>query len=389
MSDRSRVRTLAVAVAVVAALLVAQGLFTRHRAFAALQASSAEAAVLAVTTTRPSTGEGKALQLPGTLQPQNEANLYARSQGYVKRLHADIGQRVKAGQVLAEIDTPELDEQLRQARADEANGKAAEELARATATRWQALFDQKLVSRQAMEEKQADARAKRATLDSQGANVARLTQLQGFRRVVAPFEGTVTARNADLGQLVTAAGATNSMGGVAPLFRIASTGALRIYVQIPQAQAPRVKPGMTARLTVPERPDRDYVAKVVRSAGAIDPATRSLRVELAVEDPKGELLTGAFAHVGFSMDGSGGLPRLPVAALIFRGKGAQVAVFGSDGKAQLKPIKIGRDYGTEFEVAAGVGPEDEVVLNPPDSLLDGQALRRVAAQPAEAPKARP
>ncbi len=389
MSDRSRARTLAVAIAVVAALLVAQGLFTRHRAFAALQASSAEAAVLAVTTTRPSTGEGKALQLPGTLQPQNEANLYARSQGYVKRLHADIGQRVKAGQVLAEIDTPELDEQLRQARADEANGKAAEELARATATRWQALFDQKLVSRQAMEEKQADARAKRATLDSQGANVARLTQLQGFRRLVAPFEGTVTARNADLGQLVTAAGATNSMGGVAPLFRIASTGALRIYVQIPQTQAPRVKPGMMARLTVPERPDRDYVAKVVRSAGAIDPATRSLRVELAVEDPKGELLTGAFAHVGFSMDGSGGLPRLPVAALIFRGKGAQVAVLGTDGKAQLKPIKIGRDYGTEFEVAAGVGPGDEVVLNPPDSLLDGQALRRVAAQPAVATTARP
>ena len=374
MSDRSRT-WLGIA-AVAAALLVGQGLFTRHRAFAALQERSADAAVLAVTTTRVSSGAGKSLKLPGTLQPRNEANLYARSQGYVKRLHAEMGQRVKAGQLLAEIDTPELDEQLRQARADESNGRAAEELARSTAQRWQSLYDQKLVSRQAMEEKQTDARTKRATLDAQAANVSRLTQLQGFKRITAPFDGTVTARNTDLGQLVTAAGATNALNGSAPLFRIASTGALRIYVQVPQAQAPQVKAGMAASLSVPERPDREYTAKVVRTAGAIDPSTRSLRVELAVEDPKGELLPGAFAHVGFAMASVGDVPRLPVGALIFRGKGPQVAVVGADGKAVLKPIKIGRDYGTEFEVAAGVGPDEDVVLNPPDSLLEGQALKR-------------
>jgi RND family efflux transporter MFP subunit len=371
-----------------AALLLAQGLFSRHRAFAALQTRSNDSAVLAVTTTRASVGGSGDLLLPGTLLTQNEANLYARSQGYVKRLHADIGQQVKTGQLLAEIDTPELDEQLRQARADEATSRATEELARSTAARWQALFDQKLVARQATEEKLADARAKRAALDAQAANVSRLTQLQGFRRIVAPFDGTVTARNADVGQLVTAAGATNAAGGAAPLFRIASRGNLKIYVQVPQAQSTQIKTGMTASLTLPERPGTRYAAKVLRSAGAIDPGTRSLRVELSIEDPKGELLPGSFAHVAFAIEGGSGLMRLPVGALIFRAKGTQVAVIGTGGKAAFKPVTVGRDFGTEFEVAAGIGPDDDVVLNPPDSLLEGQPLQRAEAKPRD-PSAHP
>lgn len=374
-----RARTVLVVGASVAALLLGQGLLSRHQAFAALQARSADAAVLAVTTTHPSSGGGEGLVLPGTLLTQNEANLYARSQGYVKRLHADIGQRVKAGQLLAEIDTPELDEQLRQARADEGTGRANEELARATAGRWQSLFDQKLVSRQAMEEKLADARARRATLDAQSANVARLLQLQGFRRIVAPFDGTVTARNADVGQLVTAAGATNAANGAAPLFRVASGGRLRLYVQVPQAQSAQVKAGMHATVAVPERPGSRHDAKVARTAGAIEPSTRTLRVELTVEDPAGDLLPGAFAHATFALDGGQGPLRLPVGALIFRGKGTQVALVDAAGKAVLRTVKLGRDFGTEFEVADGVDAADEVILNPPDSLLEGQPVKRIAA----------
>jgi RND family efflux transporter MFP subunit len=383
-----RARTVLLLAGVVAALLVAQGLLTRHHAFAALQARSLSAATLTVTTMRPGAGDRRGqLLLPGTLEAPNEASLYARSQGYLKRLHADIGQHVKAGQLLAEIDTPELDEQLRQAQADLMTSRANEELARATSARWKALFGENLVSRQAMEEKLADGRAKRAAFDAQAANVARLTQMQGFRRIVAPFAGTITARNVDVGQLVTAAGGTqtSTAGATGALFRIASTGPLRIFVSVPQAQAAQVKAGAPAQLLLPERADATYPARVVRTAGAIDPATRTLRVEVAVEDPHGQLLPGAFAQVEFALDGAPGVQRLPVSTLMFRGQGTLVAVVTADSKVSLRPVKVGRDFGTEFEVIAGLDATDEVILNPPDSLLEGQSVRR-AVSPAQDPQ---
>ena len=378
-----RARTVLIAVAVIAALLVAQGLLTRRHAFAALQARSESAAMPTVSTMKPGAGKGQGqLLLPGSLEAPNEANLYARSQGYLKRLHADIGQHVKKGQLLAEIDTPELDEQLRQAQADLATSRANEELARATADRWQALLEQKLVARQAAEEKSADARAKRAAFDAQSANVARLAQMQGFRRIVAPFDGTITARTVDVGQLVTAAGGTptSTAAAAGALFRIASTGPLRIFVSVPQAHAAQLKAGVTAQLQLPERPDASYPARVVRTAGALDPVTRALRVELSVEDPHGELLPGAFAQVGFAFDAAPGALRLPVSTLMFRGQGMLVAVVTADNKVSLRPVKLGRDFGTEFEVVAGLASTDEVILNPPDSLLEGQPVQR--AQPA-------
>ena len=384
-----RARSVLVVAAVVAALLVAQGLIARRHAFAALQARSDSAAVLTVVTMKPGAGDHHGqLLLPGTLEAPNEASLYARSQGYLKRLHADIGQHVKAGQLLAEIDTPELDEQLRQAQADLATSRANEELARSTAERWQSLLEQKLVSRQAAEEKLADGRAKRAALDAQTANVARLAQMQGFRRIVAPFDGTITARTVDVGQLVTAAGGTptSTAAAAGALFRIASTGPLRIFVTVPQAQAAQMKPGLPAQLLLPERPGTAYAARVVRTAGAIDPATRTLRVELAVEDPRGELLPGAFAHVGFALDGAPGAQRLPVSTLMFRGQGTLVAVVTADGKVSLRPVTLGRDFGTEFEVIAGLDAADEVILNPPDSLLEGQPVRRAQAAAQDPPR---
>jgi membrane fusion protein, multidrug efflux system len=394
-----RARGALIIAAIIAALLVAQGLLSRRHAFAALQARSENAALLSVSTVKPGPGDRRGLLLlPGSLEAPNEASLYARSQGYLKRLHTDIGQHVRKGQLLAEIDTPELDEQLRQAQADLSTSRANEELARATAERWQALFEQKLVARQALEEKVADKRAKEAALEGQIANVARLTQMQDFRRVLAPFDGTITARTVDVGQLVTAAGGTptSTAANAGALFRIASSGPLRIFVSVPQAQAALVKSGATAQLLIPERPESPYVARIVRTAGALDPATRSLRVELAVEDPHGELLPGAFAQVGFALNGAGSALRLPVSTLMFRGEGTLVAVVTAANKVALRPVKLGRDFGTEFEVVAGLAATDEVILSPPDSLLEGQPVQRAqptmqarqpppAAQPASAP----
>ncbi len=381
----SRLRAGLIAGIALALALVAYGLTTRHAALTALQARSDRSAVLTVATTRPVGGSAdEVLRLPASLEAPNEASLYARSQGYVRRLHADIGQQVKAGQLLAEIDTPELDEQLRQVEADVATSRANEELSRTTAERWQQLLEQKLVARQAAEEKFADARAKRAALDSQTANLARLRQLQGFRRIVAPFAGTITARTVDVGQLVTAAGSVSGQAagvGSGALFRIASGGALRVFVLVPQSQAAAIRPGQKAQLLLPEQAGAAYVARVVRSAGAIDPQSRALRVELVVEDAGAALLPGAYAQVGFTVPASTTALRLPVSTLIFRGKGPMVAVMTPDNRVDLRPVQLGRDFGTEYEVATGVAANDEVIVNPPDSLRAGQAVQRVSAHP--------
>ena len=381
----SRLRAGLIAGIALALARVAYGLTTRHAALTALQARSDRSAVLTVATTRPVGGSAdEVLRLPASLEAPNEASLYARSQGYVRRLHADIGQQVKAGQLLAEIDTPELDEQLRQVEADVATSRANEELSRTTAERWQQLLEQKLVVRQAAEEKFADARAKRAALESQTANLGRLRQLQGFRRIVAPFDGTITARTVDVGQLVTAAGsvsgqATGASSGA--LFRIASGGPLRVFVLVPQSQAAAIKPGQKARLLLPERAGAAYVARVVRSAGAIDPQSRALRVELTVEDAGAALLPGAYAQVGFTVPANSTALRLPVSTLIFRGKGPMVAVMTPAGLVDLRPVQLGRDFGTEYEVATGVAADDEVIVNPPDSLQVGQPVQRASAHP--------
>jgi hypothetical protein len=380
---RRRLLTVTVVVALAA---VAYGLVARHNAFAAVQRRSAEAAVLSVATTTASRGGGGVLVLPGTLETDNETGLYARVQGFVRKLHVDIGQSVTAGQLLAEIDTPELDEQIRQAEADLANSRAAEELARATAARWQQLLDQKLVARQTAEEKFADAKVRKAALDSQTANVARLRQLQGFRRVTAPYAGTITARGVNVGQLVTAAGAVNaaSSGTASALFRISSAGALRLFLAVPQAQAGLMKAGTTAQVSVPELPGKRYAARVVRNSGSIDPVSRSLRVELAVEDRSGNLLPGAYVQAAFEVEASADVLRLPVSTLIFRGKGTMVAVVTADSKVALRSVQLGRDFGTEYEVVDGLSATDRVILNPPDSLLEGQPVKAVSPEPKPA-----
>ena len=375
--------------------LVAYGLSVRHSAFAALQTRSSNAAVVHVATTRPAPGSSGELLLPGTLEAVNETNLYARVQGFVRKLHADIGQHVTQGQLLAEIDAPELDQQILAAQADRANSRASEELARSTAARYQSLLDQKLVSQQTAEEKFADARVRRAALDSQDANVARLQQLQGFKRVIAPFDGTVTARNAEPGLLVSAAGSVvpGAAATTAPLFRLVSKGPLQLRLAVPQAQAWAVRPGATVRIHVPEQPGAQYTGKIVRDSGSLDAQTRALRVELLVNDPAGKLLPGTYVQAVFDIPAAAGTYRLPVSTLIFRGQGAQVAVLTADNHIALRKVTMGRDFGTEYEIVSGVAIDENVVLNPPDSLLDGQAVQPVQVQSqaasGSAPKAKP
>jgi RND family efflux transporter MFP subunit len=319
------------------------------------------------------------LVLPGTVEAWAEAPLYARTNGYLKKWNYDIGAQVKAGDVLAEIETPEVDQQTRQAEADLAQAQANEQLAKSTADRYQDLFKQHYVSKQDLDDRISNLAAKRALLDSAKANLQRLKETQGFQKIVAPFDGTVTARRTDVGQLVSNGGAG------AELFHIADTRKLRIYVQVPQSYAPSAQPGVDADLRFAEHPDRPYPAKIVRTANAIDPSTRSLLTQLEVDNAKGELLPGAYAEVHLKLPGPTDTLRIPANALIFRAEGMQVATVTPDNKVALKNVTLGRDFGTEVEVLGGVGRDDKLIVNPPDSITADMAVR-VAQESAPAGK---
>jgi len=353
----------------VALLATAWGVFSRLRAAAELRAATAQLAVVSVNVTRPlPSGGGGALMLPGDLQAQTDAAVYARVSGYLKRRLVDIGQSVRAGQLLAEIDAPELDAELRQAQADLASAVTAERLARETAERWQALFEKGMVARQDADDRNADAAAKRAALDAARASVVRLEELAGFEHVVAPFDGVVTARATDVGALISA-------GSGPELFHVAATRRLRVQVHVPESSAAGVRVGARGSITVRDRPAQSYPATVARTARALDPATRTLLVELEVDNRAGELLPGGLADVRLELAGASGALRLPAAALQFGAEGTRVATVGADGRVRLRKIVLGRDLGREVEVLAGLGADERVVLDPPDSLADGDVVR--------------
>ncbi len=375
---RSRARYVPLLAAVVLVGVIAAGLLVRHGARAELERESRAASVITVATMKPARSSNEEdLVLPGSTEGLSEASIYARGQGYVKRVLVDIGSTVQAGQVLAELDTPELDEELRQAQAQHATTRATWTMANSTAERWRKLSEQHLVAQQDADVKMSEAFALRASLDAAAANVNRLRRLDEFRRIAAPFAGTITERNIDVGQLVDSAGAGSESSGASgrPLFRLTSAKQLRIYVQVPQSAAARITAGTPAALSFPERPGKTYDAKVVRTSNAIDRTSRSLSVELAADNAAGELLPGAYVEIGFKLPSEPGKLRLPVASLIFRGGGPMAATLDDQGKIALKKIVIGRDFGTEFEVTSGVGENDRIVLNPPDSLVDGQPAR--------------
>jgi membrane fusion protein, multidrug efflux system len=367
----AKLRHAALLAAVLVIVGALAGLLPRWLRSKALRAETRELAIQTVGVVSPVPGKAAAgLTLPAEIKPLVEAPIYARTAGYLKRYLVDIGAQVKAGDLLAEIDTPELNEELAQVRAQLVQAEAALALAKTTSARWTGLLKSASVSEQEAAEKQADAQLKAATVEAAKANVKRLENLQSFERVTAPFAGTITARGTDVGQLI-------APGSNKELFRLAQTGTLRVFVRVPQAAARGMAPGQIAELTIPELPGRVFPAKVVRTSGAMSADSRTLLTELEVNNAAGEILAGTYAQARFNEMKSEPLLTLPSNTLLFRAEGPQVGVVGPDGVVELRNISLGRDFGPTVEILGGVKAGDRVILNPSDSLVGGAKVRVV------------
>jgi membrane fusion protein, multidrug efflux system len=312
----------------------------------------------------------RAITLPGHLEAWNSAPIHARVSGYLKAWYKDIGDKVKAGDVLATIDTPELDQQLEQAKAVLAKAQADANLANITSRRWQHLLSSDSVSKQEADEKSGEAEAAQATVLAAKADVDRLNALEAFKKIVAPFDGTVTARRTDVGDLITA----NSESGP-ELFTVADTSRMRLYVPVPEVNAESIKPGMKVSLSVPELPGRSFQAALIGSSDAINQNSGSLLAQFVANNDDGALKPGDYADVQLNLPVNPNLVSVPASALIFRSHGAQVAVLGPDGRAHLHDVHIAVDMGTTLQIDQGLKPTDEVIENPPDSLMDGDKVR--------------
>jgi RND family efflux transporter MFP subunit len=317
------------------------------------------------------------LSFPANLQGYIETPIYARTNGYIKTWLVDIGARVTAGQLLAVIETPELDQQLRQAEDARAQAQANEDLARTTAARYQNLIKVDGVSRQEVDQANGTLAASEAALKAAAANVDQLKELQSFEKVTAPFTGTITARNIDIGTLI--ASGTNTI-----LFRLAEVSTLRVYTNVPEAYGPDVRTGAGVDVTVPQVAGRKFAGKVVRTAGAIDPVSRTLLTEVHVPNPRNELVPGEFGEVTFHLKSPRPTLIIPSSALLFRAQGTQAALVEGEGKAHIQDIQLGRDLGNNVEVVGGLKPDDEVIANPADSIVEG-ALVSVQNPPQAKP----
>jgi len=361
----------AIAAALGLGILIYSGIRTRVEAESTLRSNTDQAAVPVVDVVHPQLAQPtQEVVLPGTMQAFIDTPVYARTSGYLRNWSVDIGARVKKGDLLAEIDTPEVDQQLQQSRADLETAQANLDLARTTADRWQLLLKSGSVSTQETDQAVGDMHAKKATVDSGNANVRRLEDLQSFEKVCAPFDGVITARSTDIGALIAAGAAPQAR----ELFHLAAIDVLRVYVAVPEVYSRAAQPGATASLTLDEYPGEHFTGKLVRNASSIDPASRTLLTEVDVDNPGGRLLPGAYVSVHL------GLPQMvrsvviPANALLFRSEGLRVGVV-SGGVAQLKPIIMGRDFGKTVEIVSGLQPSADVILNPADSLIDGTPVR--------------
>lgn len=364
-----RLKLVAIIVLCVFLVVLIWGLASRFAASRQLAASTAAASVPVVSIISPqSNAIPRSLVLPGDVRAYYQAPIYAQVSGYLKKWYFDIGARVTTGDVLATIETPDLDQQLAQAKANLASAIANEQLSATTARRWNALLAKDAVSQQATDEKNADLAAKIAAMDASKANVDRLEALEGFKRILAPFNGVVTARNTDVGALVT-------VGGQTPLFTVDDEHRLRIYVNVPQVYSAEVKPGSRATFTVPEYPGQSFNATLVSTARAIDPATGSLLVQFQTDNSAGLLHPGDYAQVHIDLPADTHAVTVPPSALIFRDPGMEVATLGPGNHVVLKVVSIGRDLGTVVEIAAGLTHADKVIDNPPDSLEQGDLVR--------------
>jgi RND family efflux transporter MFP subunit len=347
-----------------------KGIHSRVEAATELKKETDQSAVSSVVVIHPKpSGETEEIVLPGNIQAFTDTPIYARTNGYLKSWKVDLGAHVKSGQLLAEIETPEVDQQLAQARADLATAEANLALAQSTAARYEALLKSDSVAKQDVDEKTGDLNAKKAIVDSANYNVKRLEQTQGFQKVYAPFDGVITARNTDIGALINAGSSATSANGK-ELFHESATGTLRVFVNVPQIYARAARVGSTAELTFNEFPGRKFRGILVRTADAIDMASRTLLTEVDVDNTKGELLSGAYVSVHIKLPSKAQTVTIPVNTLIFRSEGLRVAVV-RDGKAQLTPFIMGRDFGSQVEVLGGINPSDSVIVNPSDSLTSG------------------
>ncbi|MEI7732779.1 MAG: efflux RND transporter periplasmic adaptor subunit [Verrucomicrobiota bacterium] len=371
----SRLGLIAVVAIILILLAGVAGYLPRLQARQELVRQQRELAVPTVTVISPTPGKAPvAMALPAELRALTETAVYARASGYLKRWLVDMGDQVETGQLLAEIDTPELDQELAQSRAMVNQTDASLVLSLATAARWEELFKTASVSRQEVEEKQADLALKVATVEAARANVRRLEEMKGFARITAPFAGRITARLTDVGRLVTASGGTE-------LFRLSQMRTLRVFVRVPQSLARAITLHQTAELTVSELPGRSFAASVVRTAGSMDAASRTLLTELEVPNERGELMAGGFGQVRFTDAKPDAVLTIPSNALIFQASGPQAGIVGADSKVSLRRITLGRDFGTTIEVLAGLDLKDRVILNPSDSLTDGAVVRLAQASP--------
>jgi RND family efflux transporter MFP subunit len=370
---------LAVAVLILG-IVIYSGIHERAQAESTLGVTTERAAVPIVNVVQPTSGAvSQEIVLPGTTQAFSDTPIYARTNGYLKRWYVDIGAHVKQGQLLAEIDTPEIDQQLEQARADLKNAQANEQLAQITAARWQNLLKTNSVSKQETDQAVSNLSARQASVDSMTANVHRLEQLQSFEKVYAPFAGVITARNTDIGALINA-----GAGGVPQeLFHMAAVNSLRVYVAVPEVDSQAAQTGAKATLTLDEFPGETFQGTIVRDSDSIDLASRTLNVEVDVDNAMDRIKVGAYAFVHLMSPRSPHSPTqsftIPANTLLFRSEGLRVGVV-RNGHAELVPITIGRDFGATVEVVAGLQPTDQVIVNPSDSLASGNRVQVSAPQ---------
>jgi RND family efflux transporter MFP subunit len=379
LKRRNTVRSAKIVAVVVLVLLVVgagRTVMSRMSNARALEANSVEHGKVYVKTASPKSNDaGQTLALPGTLQGFVQSPIGARASGYVRRWYKDIGSRVAKGELLAEIDAPEIDQQLSQAVAARQQTASSLQLANSTMERWEALRKKDAVSQQELDERRSGDAQARANLAAADANVQRLRQLEGFKRVVAPFAGVITRRNVDVGDLIDAGG-----GSGRAMFLLSQTDPLRVYVNVPQTYAQLVKPGQEVKVTMSELLGRTFRGEVARTAASIDASTRTMQVEVTLPNRDGVLMPGAYVQVLLPLQASRAMT-IPTNALMIRGEGMRVALVDSENRIRLRPIKIGRNYGESLEVIEGVAPTDQLVLNPSDSLAEGDAV--AVAPPAK------
>jgi RND family efflux transporter MFP subunit len=357
---------------IVVGLLVLSGIVPRLRSRKALAAETNELAAPTVLVIQPKQGApSQEILLPGNIQAFVDAPIYARTNGYLKRWYFDIGSHVKQGQLLAEIESPEVDQQLSQAQADLGTATANLNLSQITSSRLSDLIKQDAVSQQETDNAVGDLASRNTAVKSAQANVDRLKQLVGFEKIYVPFDGVVTSRNTDIGQLID----SGASGGQArSLFQIAAINKLRVFISVPQIYSQAAVPGLTADLTFAEFPGRRFQGKLVRTSRSIDPLARTLNVEVDVDNTKGELLPGAYTEVHLKLKESIRTMTIPVSALLFRREGLRVAVAESNNTAELVPVTLGRDFGDFAEITTGLTGQERIISNPPDSIIDGERL---------------